>query len=266
MSLRPANFIVLLVCHCLLLANIASAHPPSGIVIDHRGRVFFLYRGLVRLEASGQLTTIEEDTGGHWLAMDEKNIVSKAAPTVYKRVTTDGSTFLFGDGGPLTMGSEGNLYYAGSGSQEDPFSAGVKTVVKLPAQGRPAIFAPQLQQKLAELQDGITGLAAGPDGSIYAATWNGIVKLNRDGSIAKVINPVQIKDCDSDPADHNPANASSPLLRGLAVDSGGTVYVAATSCHRVLKITADGQVTSIVKSERPWSPTGVALSGDDIYV
>jgi sugar lactone lactonase YvrE len=75
-----------------------------------------------------------------------------------------------------------------------------------------------------------------------------------------------VKDCDSDPADHNPANASSPLLRGLGVDSRGNVYVAATSCHRVLKITPDGQVTSILKSERPWSPTGVAVSGEDIYV
>lgn len=44
------------------------------------------------------------------------------------------------------------------------------------------------------------------------------------------------------------------------------MYVAATSCHRVLKITPDGQVTSILKSERPWSPTGVAVSGEDIYV
>ncbi len=113
------------------------------------------------------------------------------------------------------------------------------------------IFSPQLQQRLAELQDGITGLAAGPDGSIYVATWNGIVKLNRDGSIAKILNPVAVKDCESDPADHNPANASSPLLRSLAVDTGGNVYVAATSCHRLLKITPDGEVTSILKSERP---------------
>lgn len=116
------------------------------------------------------------------------------------------------------------------------------------------------------MKDGITGLASGPDGSIYVATWNGIVKLKADGSIEKIVPPVVVKDCDSDPADHNSANASSPLLRGLGVDSRGNVYVAATSCHRVLKITPDGQVISILKSERPWSPTGVAVSGDDIYV
>jgi sugar lactone lactonase YvrE len=75
-----------------------------------------------------------------------------------------------------------------------------------------------------------------------------------------------VKDCDSDPADHNPANAISPLLRGLGVDPDGNVYVAATSRHRVVKITPEGHVESILKSERPWSPTGVAVVGHEIYV
>jgi sugar lactone lactonase YvrE len=57
-----------------------------------------------------------------------------------------------------------------------------------------------------------------------------------------------------------------PALRGLAVDAKGTVYVAATGCHRVVKITADGKVETVLKSERPWSPTGVAVSGEDVYV
>ena len=47
------------------------------------------------------------------------------------------------------------------------------------------------------------------------------------------------------------ANASSPLLRGLGVDSRGNVYVTATSCHRVLKITPDGQVTSLFEVGTP---------------
>jgi hypothetical protein len=44
------------------------------------------------------------------------------------------------------------------------------------------------------------------------------------------------------------------------------VYAAGTSCHRVLKITADGHVGTALKAERPWSPTGVALHGNDVYV
>jgi hypothetical protein len=44
------------------------------------------------------------------------------------------------------------------------------------------------------------------------------------------------------------------------------VYAAATGCHRVVKITADGKVETVLKAERPWSPTGVAVSGEDVYV
>jgi sugar lactone lactonase YvrE len=50
------------------------------------------------------------------------------------------------------------------------------------------------------------------------------------------------------------------------VDARGTVYVAASGCGRVLKITPDRQVTTVIQLQSPWSPTGVALSGSDLYV
>lgn len=203
------------------------------------------------------------------LALDTAGAFSKVTPKQFDRITPNGAipSLIFASGGaPLVVGPDGDLYYGSNGSPEDSFPPGAMTVVRLSARGRQNLFAPSLKQKLAELKGGITGLASGPDASIYVATWNGIVELKGDGSIAKIVYPVVVKDCDSDPADHNPANASSPLLRGLGVDSRGNIYVAATSCHRVLKITPDGQVTSILRSERPWSPTGVAVSGEDIYV
>ena len=33
-----------------------------------------------------------------------------------------------------------------------------------------------------------------------------------------------------------------------------------------MKITADGKVETVLKAERPWSPTGIAVQGDAIYV
>src|SRR5271165_3141707 len=270
-SIRSAHIILVLVSQCFFLTNAAFAHPASGIVVDAQGRVYFIYssHGVMRIEPSGKLTNIHEDKGGHWLALDTGGAFSRVIPKQFERITPDGAipSLIFANGGaPLVVGTDGDLYYGSNGSQEDSFPPGAMTVVRLSARGRQDLFAPSLKNKLAELNDGITGLASGPDGSIYVATWNGIVKLKGDGSIAKIVHPVVVKDCDSDPADHNPDNASSPLLRGLDVDSRGNVYVAATSCHRVLKITPDGQVTSILTSERPWSPTGVAVGGEDIYV
>jgi hypothetical protein len=264
--LRSTGTVLVLVLQCLFFPCVMFAHPPSGIVVDAQGRVYILYRGVVRIESSGTVTTIREDVGGHWLAFDARNDFSQTDPVPYKRVASDGVTLVFGDGAPLAIGSDGNLYYGSNGSQAELFPAGALSVVKLSASGQRSLFSPSLQQKLADLKDGVTGLAMGNDGSIYVATWKGIFKLNGDGSMAKVIHPVAVKDCDSDPADHNLANASSPLFRGLGVDSEGNVYVAATSCHRVVRISPKGHVESVLSSERPWSPTGVAVRGRDIYV
>jgi formylglycine-generating enzyme len=269
--LRSISIGLVLVCQCFFLTNASFAHPASGIVVDARGRVYFVYsgKGVVRIETSGTLTNIHEDTGGHWLALDATGAFARVTPKQFERITPYGAVpaLIFASGGsPLVVGPDGRLYYGSNGSQPDALAPGAMAVARLSADGQQEIFAPLLHQKLTDLKDGITGLAAGQDGSIYVATWNGILVLDGNGSVARIVDPVTVNDCDSDPADHNPANASSPLLRGLGVDSRGNIYVAATSCHRVVKIASDGRMTSVLKSERPWSPTGVVVRGEEIYV
>ncbi len=265
---RSLSVVLTVLCQWLLLVTPAVAHPASGIVVDDQGRIYFLFDSLYRIEPSGRLSVVRENTGGHWLALDAKGAFANTVPKIYKRATPDGAipALIYGDGAPLVIGLDGNLYYGSNPSQEDSFPAGAMTVARMSPHGEQSLFTPSLQQTLSSLNDDISGLTSGPDGSIYAATWKGIVKLSKDGSIAKIMHPVAVKDCDSDPADHNPANASSPFFRGLGVDADGNVYAAATSCHRVVRITPRGEVTSILNSERPWSATGVAVSGQDVYV
>jgi len=125
-------------------------------------------------------------------------------------------------------------------------------------------IAPSLKLILARINQGVTGLAAGPGGVLYVASPSAIYKV-RMGTVSTFLEPVVCNDCDPDPADHIPSNPL-PYLRGLTVDSNGTVYAAATSCHRVLKITPTGHVETFLKTERPWSPTGVALHDGAVYV
>jgi hypothetical protein len=139
------------------------------------------------------------------------------------------------------------------------------TVARMTPDGKISELSPALRKKLNEFDDGVTGLAAGPNGSLYVAAWRGVLKVEKDGKLTNFAYPMAVSDCDVDRADNKPSNPL-PYLRGIAVDSDGTVYAAATSCHRVLKIMPDGQTSVALLAERPWSPTGVALHDGDVYV
>ncbi|SPE52877.1 hypothetical protein SBV1_1600014 [Verrucomicrobia bacterium] len=86
-----------------------------------------------------------------------------------------------------------------------------------------------------------------------------------DGTFSTLANPIHLEGCEVDYPDNNTNNAL-PYLRGLAVDEHGNVFAAGTACHSVVKITPEGKVEIVLKAERPWSPTGVAVHGRDVYV
>src|SRR5262249_54748592 len=136
-------------------------------------------------------------------------------------------------------------------------------ITRVSPDGKQSRFVPDLEKVLKQ-QDGITGLTTGPDGSLYVACPSAILKVKMDGTFTTLVSPVVVKDCDEElpRKDGNP----SPYLRGLAVDSRGTVYAAANGCHCVVKITPDGKVATVLKAEQPWSPTGVTVFGEDVYV
>jgi hypothetical protein len=247
----------------------ASAHPGTGIVVDKYGNIYFIHTGIgiVKISTDGTITYIHHATDGHWICLDEQGIFSRTQPKYFERITPDGSApaiIYAGGGSPIAMGRDGNLYYCGG--EHGDMHPGAKTLVRETPAKQQILFSPTLENILDKLNDGITGLASSPDGSLYVACWNSLLKVNMDGSVKTLVHPVLVSDCDEDPADHREANKGIPLLRGIAVDSGENVYVAATSCHCLLKITSDGKVKTILKAERPWSPTGVAVHNGDIYV
>jgi hypothetical protein len=52
----------------------------------------------------------------------------------------------------------------------------------------------------------------------------------------------------------------------LDVTPDGTVYAAVTGCRCVVKVTPKGKVETVLKAEKPWTPTGVAVRGKDVFV
>ena len=254
-----------------LFARAADAHPSSGIVVDEKGNVFVadINTGLWKIEADGKRNLMHKEAG-HWLALDAEGTFARVDftksdhwPRWFKRRTPDGAKpALLTDGGsPLVVHWDGNLYYVSGGEKLNP---GGHEVIRLTPDGKLSRVAAGLD-KTSEKLGGIKGLAAGPDGSFYVTFPKAVHMITADGNFTAVAESVQVADGDKDVVEGFPKE-ELPYLRGLAVDARGTVYAAATGCRCVVKITADGKVETVLKAERPWSPTGIALQGDAIYV
>lgn len=247
----------------MCLARLAWAHPGSCIVVDNEGNVYFNHtgRGVGRIDASGQLTYVGQTNGGHWLCLDAKGSFSAVQPKFFQRITADSTTpaLILAEGGsPIAVLSDGNLYYA---SNDETLRPGGLQVTRQSPRGDISIFPPDGKKTTEKF--GITGLAPGPDGSLYIASPSAVLKLTMDGTFRILAHPIEIKDCDADFPDN--LNNPLPYLRGLAVDEQGTVFAAGCGCHAIVRITANGDVETILKSERPWSPTGVAVNRGRLY-
>jgi hypothetical protein len=247
------------------------AHPGSGIVVDSRGDVFVadISRGLLKFTPDGKVTVVLPEAG-HWLTLDgDKKFArmdfqrSDHWPRWFKHRNPPGSEIaLVSDGGsPLVIHRDGNLYYVANDEQMIP---GGLQIGRLSPDGTLTLVAPTLKARAQQL-GGIKGLASGPDDSIYAVTPGAVLNVKLDGSFTIVKQSMVPPDCDRYLPPNTPA-AHRPFLTGVAVSSRGDIYLAATGCRSVLKLDRSGRLSTMVKAEAPWSPTGVALYGDDVYV
>jgi hypothetical protein len=253
----------------ITLVQQLEAHPGSGILVDAAGHVVFVdtgepgrFRGFIwTVDAQGRPSAVHQ-RGGHWLALDPAGRFLKASIGDWFRadiVPIAGSTgaVIQVDGAPIVAGPDGNLYFS---SREDPRRAGQAQITRLSPDGTATHSFPGLRA-IAERLGGITGLAAGRDGALYMSYPAAVQRIAASGEITTMASQMAIAGCDPEPS-----TAETPSLRGLAVDARGIVYVAAAGCRVVVRITPGGQVETVLKAERPWSPTGVAVHRDDVHV
>ena len=257
--------IILLVLVFLLAGSQVFAHPGSGIVVDRQGNVYFIDTGagVWKIDRSGKLTQLSR-TAYHWMAIDIDDRLAHATLPYYSSedatIARVGSnpTLLISSDFPLTVGPDGSLYYPWA------HSADQAQIFRVPPSGNATVFKslPPVRNDKGELR-WRNGITASADGSIYYSEDRAIRKISPGGTLTTVIENINLSGCGSVPGVESELGA---YCRGLAVDTTGTVYVAATGCRAVLKITADKKVTTVLRSSSPWSPTAVALSGGDLYV
>jgi hypothetical protein len=246
---------VLVLTVACLLSTPATAHPGSGIVVDRLGRIYFvdMVSGVWKLDAHGALTHIP-GPAFHWMTLDGGDRfrgvhLPSGSGWEIARIGAN-PTLLLASDFPIAMGRDGNLYYPTHGGGGAPLQ-----ILKLLPSGQTSIVAglPATTAR-GPLRD-LNGLAAGPGGSLYYTENDAIRRISREGRVSTVVENIALAGC-----------TSRPLLRGLDVDAGGTIYVAATGCGSVIKVTPAGHITILPQLPRPWAPTGVALFGNDLYV
>jgi hypothetical protein len=268
---KPSAKPVVLIGVWILLSASALAHPGSGIVVDSRGYVFVadINRGLLQFTPDGKVTVVLREAG-HWLAVDADRKFARMDfqqsehwPRWFKHRNPPGSQLaLVSDGGsPLVIHRDGNLYYVANDERMVP---GGLQIARLSPDGKLALVPPALKVRADEL-GGIKGLASGPDDSLYAVTPGAVLKVELDGTFEIVKQSIVVPGCDRYLPPNTPPTYE-PFLTGLTVSPRGDIYLAATGCRCVLKLNPNERVSTVLRAETPWSPTGLALRGEDLYV
>ena len=181
---------------CAALPAAASAHPSSGIVVDGQRQVYFQdIAGDViwKIDAEGKLTKFTDKVGGHLLALDAEGSFARADLKGFKRVTAAGvkpALIVAECGAPVAVNSDGNLY-SGLRSLEGAKAGGGLT--RISPDGKQQPFAPDLKVTVEKL--GISGVATGPEGSLYLACNSSVLKVKADGTFTKVAEKVEVPAC-----------------------------------------------------------------------
>ena len=256
----------------LLFAGVAAGHPGSGIAVDDHGRVYFTDtgRGVWRIDAPGKLTLVS-DSAMHWMAIDRRGGFARHPASFgewFGRLTPQGQkpALISCSDFPCAVGKDGNLYYAKM--------HGLTIVRRTPGGEESVLVSRERFGIAADRPVGVTGVACGADGIIYLAAVDGLNKAEGsgdnwvfavapDGSIKTVArNFVR----DELPEGQRYPQVRPEYCRGIAADEQGNVYVAVTGNRCVMKLTPAGASSVVLTSQKPWTPTGVDVSGGEVFV
>jgi DNA-binding beta-propeller fold protein YncE len=252
-----------------LAVSPALAHPGSGIAVDRAGNVYFVDTGagVWHIDPQGHLAR-GKGPAYHFMAMDASGRLAaatlpRAGGEEVEQVGNNPGLVL-ASGYPVAIGPKGDFYYPAPDKDDrvqiwrfDP-----------PAKPRVLATLPAITETASDGQTRsvpwIHGLAAAPDGWVYYAEQRAVRRISPQGAVSTLADHVTVPDCERPPLGKD--ERIGPSLRGLDVRADGTVFVAASACSAVLTITPEGEVSVVLRATDSWSPTGVAVSGDDLYV
>lgn len=244
------------VCIALAFAApIAHAHPSVGIVIASDGAVFYSdLEHVWRVTRGGEKRIAVPNVHTHELSIDSSGAIfgedsrwlggDRYRHRIWKRAADgtitdvvpwrDGFWREYG----FTRDASGAMYWVtctGSGA------ARICSIRKRNSAGRTENV----------LKRGPLGpvnwIAASPAGEVYIVDGVHLRRIDRQGNIATV------------------ARIGETLM-GITLDRAGNVYVAAFADRAVVRIEPSGKTSVVARSAAPWAPSGVAVSGSEMWI
>ncbi len=274
LGFRPFIIFLAVFALCLFCAENVRAHEGWGIVLDRQGQIHFSdipTNTIWRITREGKLEAFLSNKHSHALVLGEDGSIygtqehhAEAIGSVW-RIAPDGSfsnVFTPGPDFPLNlhpfiMDRDGSIYSTNSISF--PNQSDKVMLLKAAPDGNVTVLAGSARGyrdgRGSEAQfSGIDGMAWAADGSLYLTDGVYVRRVTMDGVVTTL-----------------GKGALTTLsygedLMGLAVSPSGSVYVADYSQRRVLQLMPDGNARTISETGLFWSPTGITIVGEDLYV
>ncbi len=169
-------------------------------------------------------------------------------------------------GAAITIGPDGLIYFNDTKSN---------TVWRIEADGDLSRIADDVHTNLLSVAEdgsleypprgyppeGYYFLVEAPDGTVYGTVRSLVVRVLPDGSHETVAGDT-VPGFRDGPAER----AAFDRPQGIDVDSLGAIYVADHGNRRVRRIATSGTVETVARSGWPWTPTGLVIKGDEVYV
>ena len=263
-----------------LMTNVLS-HPAWGIVVDANRQIYFSdLITIYKIDSQGKLSIFRAGVSGrhvHDLSIDAGGNIYGWENVYEPRTEKHLRAFWkMSPGGEYTeivsltenppsgisiwRDSGGNTYSVEPWNNEKKESK----IIKRTIDGKTSVFAGGKygyldgQKEKAEFSV-ITDMAFGTGDTIYLTNGDKIRKIDRFGTVTTIY-----RNETSNQNQNNPEPFSQ--LYGLDVDKENNVLAADFAKNRLLKISLDGKVSTLLTSEKDWSPLGVATFGDEVYV
>ncbi len=265
-QMRICAFFLAVIAICLFSGREANAHVGTGIDFDRQGRIYFTdtYHNCIwRLENNGTLTPVLRGVHLDYLIVGEDGYLYLIKDGVWKmsprgEMTEVLNSTQFPEGGrPLCIDRQADIYFV----NPNVALKRVPEIYKRTAEGKVTVIAggeePQQDvQTVQAISRHINSAVCTPDGSLYVRDDQYIRRVSPDGIVSTLAHS-------EDAAMAEGGEDSLVRTMGMAADAAGNVYVANYWKRAVIKVTPDGGLSTILTSNWPWVPIGVAISGRD---